>query len=178
MHSANGVLMLEEEIPQWGYYYCQFKSPRVFCRQQQSLPGICTLSLFVVIVSHFGLRFYLLTKCSNEAFFYLRTQAWRAGRALQRVFFFFGISHSPRTPLGHAHRWTICKHYVDKLQRFSPNCHNIFILTIPTALGRRSGAVYGEKSPKTSLVCIYCYGNTLYIVNVTTCEAMLAWLIG
>ena len=100
--------------------------------------------------------------------YYLRTQAWRAGRVLQRVFFFFGISHSPRTPLGHAHRWSICKHYVDKLQRFSPKCHNIFILTMPTALGWRSGAVYGEKSPKTRLVRIYCYGNTLYIVNLIT----------
>ena len=42
----------------------------------------------------------------------------------------------------------------------------MFILTMPTALGRRSGAVYGEKSPKTRLVRIYCYGNTLYIVNL------------
>ena len=63
----------------------------------------------------------------------------------------------------------ICKHYVDKLQRFSPNCHKIFILTIPAALGRRSGAVYGEKSPKTRLVRIYYYGNALYIVN------LIAW---
>ena len=38
---------------------------------------------------------------------------------------------------------------------------------MPTALGRRSGAVYGKKSPKTRLVRIYCYGNTLYIVNLT-----------
>ena len=80
----------------------------------------------------------------------------------------FGISHSPRTPLGHYHRGSICKHYVDKLQRFSPKCHNIFILTMPTALGWRYGAVYGEKSPKTRLVRIYCYGNTLYIVNLIT----------
>ena len=29
---------------------------------------------------------------------------------------------------------------------------------MPTALGRRSGAVYGEKSPKTRLARIYCYG--------------------
>ena len=35
-----------------------------------------------------------------------------------------------------------------------------------TALGRRSGAVYGEKSPKTSFAPIYCYGNTLNIVNL------------
>ena len=83
-------------------------------------------------------------------------------------YFFFGISHSPRTPLGHSHRWSICKHYVDKLQRFSPKCHNIFILTMPTALGWRYRAVYGEKSPKTRLVRIYCYGNTLYIVNLST----------
>ena len=83
-------------------------------------------------------------------------------------FIFFGISHSPKTPLGHAHRWSICKHYVDKLQRFFLNCHNILILTMPTALGRRSEPVYGEKSPKTRLVCIYCYGNTLYIVNLIT----------
>ena len=34
-----------------------------------------------------------------------------------------------------------------------------------TASGRRSGAVYGEKSPKTRLARIYCYGNTLNIVN-------------
>ena len=34
---------------------------------------------------------------------------------------------------------------------------------MPTALGRRSGAVYGEKSPKTHMARIYCYGNTLYI---------------
>ena len=40
---------------------------------------------------------------------------------------------------------------------------------MPTALGRRSGAVYGEKSPKTRLVRIYCYGNTSYIVN------LIAW---
>ena len=37
---------------------------------------------------------------------------------------------------------------------------------MPTALGRRSGAVYREKSPKTRVVRIYCYGNTLYIVNL------------
>ena len=37
---------------------------------------------------------------------------------------------------------------------------------MPTALGRRSGAVYGEKSLKTRLARIYCYGNILYIVNV------------
>ena len=37
---------------------------------------------------------------------------------------------------------------------------------MPTALGRRSGAVYGEKSPKTRLVRIYCYGSTLYVVNL------------
>ena len=79
-------------------------------------------------------------------------------------YFFFGISHSPRTLLGHAH----CKHYVDKLQRFSPNCHNTFMLTMPTALGRRSGAVYGENSPKTRLVHNYCDGNTLYIVNLVS----------
>ena len=91
---------------------------------------------------------------------------------LCKGFYFFGISHSPRTPLGHAHRWSNCKHYVDKLQTFSPNCHNIFILTMPTALGRRSGAVYGDKWPKTRLVRIYCYGNTLYIVNLITWLAM------
>ena len=50
--------------------------------------------------------------------------------------------------------------------KFSPNCHNIFILTMPAALGRSSGAVYGEKLPKTHLACIYCYGNTLYVVNL------------
>ena len=36
---------------------------------------------------------------------------------------------------------------------------------MPTALGRRLGAVYGEKSPKTRLARIYCYGNTLYTVE-------------
>ena len=35
---------------------------------------------------------------------------------------------------------------------------------MPTALGRRSGTVYGENSPKTRLALIYCYGNTLNIV--------------
>ena len=127
----------------------------------------------------FPLNFKILAKLKLRLFRhnYLRTQAWRAGRVLQRVLFFFGISHSPRTPLGHAHRWSICKHYVDKLQRFSPKCHNIFILTMPTALGWRSGAVYGEKSPKTRLVRIYCYGNTLYIVNLITWQAMFARLI-
>ena len=90
--------------------------------------------------------------------------SWASRAGLSSMSFLFGISHSPRTPLGHSHRWSICKHYVDKLQRFSPKCHNIFILTMPTALGRRYGAVYGEKSPKTRLVRIYCYGNTLYIV--------------
>ena len=30
-------------------------------------------------------------------------------------FYFFGISHSPRTLLGHDHRCSIFKHYVDKL---------------------------------------------------------------
>ena len=49
---------------------------------------------------------------------------------------------------------------------FSPNWHNIFILTMPTASGQRSGAVCGEKSPKTRSARIYCYGNTLYIVNL------------
>ena len=49
--------------------------------------------------------------------------------------FFFGISHCLSTPLGHAPRSSICKHYVGKLQRFSPKCHNIFILTMPTSLG-------------------------------------------
>ena len=39
---------------------------------------------------------------------------------------------------------------------------------MPTALGRRSGAVYGEKSPKTRLVRISCYCNTLHIVNLIT----------
>ena len=39
---------------------------------------------------------------------------------------------------------------------------------MPTALGQRSGAVYGEKSPKTRLARIYCYGNTLYVVNLIT----------
>ena len=39
---------------------------------------------------------------------------------------------------------------------------------MPTALGRRSGAVYGEKSPKTRLARIYCYGNTLYVANYQT----------
>ena len=34
---------------------------------------------------------------------------------------------------------------------------------MPTASGRRSGAVYGEKSPKTRLALIYCYANTLYL---------------
>ena len=38
---------------------------------------------------------------------------------------------------------------------------------MPTALGRRSGAADGEKSPKTRLVRIYCYDNTLYIVNLS-----------
>ena len=33
---------------------------------------------------------------------------------------------------------------------------------MPTALGRRSVAVHGEKPQKTRLVRIYCYGNTLY----------------
>ena len=37
---------------------------------------------------------------------------------------------------------------------------------MPTASGRRSGAVCGEKSTKTRLARIYCYGNTLYIVNL------------
>ena len=37
---------------------------------------------------------------------------------------------------------------------------------MPTALSRRSGAVYGEKSPKTRLARIYCYGNTINIVNM------------
>ena len=45
---------------------------------------------------------------------------------------------------------------------------------MPTALGRRSGAVYGEKSPKTRLVRIYCYGNTLYIVNLIKKQAVFA----
>ena len=40
---------------------------------------------------------------------------------------------------------------------------------MPTASGRRSWAVYGEKLPKTRLARIYCYGNTLYIVN------LIAW---
>ena len=35
-----------------------------------------------------------------------------------------------------------------------------------TALVRRSGAVYGEKSRKTRLARIYCYGSTLYILNL------------
>ena len=39
-------------------------------------------------------------------------------------------------------------------------------LTMPTASGRRSGAVCSQKSPKTRLARIYCYGNTLYIVNL------------
>ena len=34
---------------------------------------------------------------------------------------------------------------------------------MPTASGRRSGAVCGEKSPKLRLARIYCYGNALYI---------------
>ena len=38
---------------------------------------------------------------------------------------------------------------------------------MPAASGRRSGAVCGEKSPKTRLARIYCYGNTLYIVNLS-----------
>ena len=42
---------------------------------------------------------------------------------------------------------------------------------MPTALGRRSGAVHGEKSPKTRLARIYCYGNTLNIVNLMTVES-------
>ena len=37
---------------------------------------------------------------------------------------------------------------------------------MPTALGRRSAAVYGEKSRKTRLVRIYSSGNTVYIVNL------------
>ena len=37
---------------------------------------------------------------------------------------------------------------------------------MPTALGRRSGAVYGEKSPKTRFALIYCYGIPLNIVNL------------
>ena len=60
-------------------------------------------------------------------------------------YFFFGISHSPRTPLGHARWCSICKHYVDKLQRFSPECHkyihfnnaNCFRLTLWGCLWRK-----------------------------------------
>ena len=37
---------------------------------------------------------------------------------------------------------------------------------MPTSSGRRSGAVYGEKLPKTRLTRIYYYGDTLYIVNL------------
>ena len=36
-----------------------------------------------------------------------------------------------------------------------------------TALGRRFGAFYSEKSPKTRSARIKCYGNTLYIKNST-----------
>ena len=32
-----------------------------------------------------------------------------------KEFYIFGISHSPWTPLGHDHRWSIYKHYVDKM---------------------------------------------------------------
>ena len=46
---------------------------------------------------------------------------------------------------------------------------------MPTASGRRSGAVYGEKLPKTRLARIYCYGNTLqYIVNLIDWQGMFA----
>ena len=49
---------------------------------------------------------------------------------------------------------------------------------MPTTLGRQSGAVYGKKSQKTCLVRIYCYGNTLYIVNLIAYQVMFAWFIG
>ena len=44
------------------------------------------------------------------------------------------------------------------------NPHDRAPLTIPIALGRRSGAVYGEILPKTRLARIYFYGHTLQIV--------------
>ena len=44
---------------------------------------------------------------------------------------------------------------------------------MPSASGRRSGAVCGEKSPKTRLARIYCYGNTLYIVNLIIWQGCL-----
>ena len=46
-----------------------------------------------------------------------------------------------------------------------------------TASGRRSGAVYGEKLPKTRLARIYCYGDTLYTVNLNVWQGMFAWSI-
>ena len=49
---------------------------------------------------------------------------------------------------------------------------------MPTASGRRSGAVGGEKSPKTLLACFYCYGNTLYIVNLIHGQGTFANLGG
>ena len=42
---------------------------------------------------------------------------------------------------------------------------------MPTPLSRRSGAVYGEKSPKTRLARIYCYGITVNIVNMIHLES-------
>ena len=48
--------------------------------------------------------------------------------------------------------------------KFSPNCHNIFILTMPTALGRCSGAVYGEKSPIHTCL-VFNVTVTLYILH-------------
>ena len=44
---------------------------------------------------------------------------------------------------------------------------------MPTASGRRSGVVCGEKSPKTRLARIYCYGNTLYTVNFIVWQGCL-----
>ena len=45
---------------------------------------------------------------------------------------------------------------------------------MPTALGRRSGAVFGEKSPKTRLARMYCYGNTLNINEMSMWQSQ--WL--
>ena len=163
--------------------HCIRRLPPLPFSPGSNLRGDCFVFCFFLIRFFFNLLFFFI--CFFFSFTYLfflinlkglchgflflhKSRSPRGPLITLRVnSFFFGISHSPRTPLGHAHRCSICKRYADKLQRFSRNCHIIFILTMPTALGRRSGAVYGEKSPKTRLVRIYCYSNTLYIVNLT-----------
>ena len=96
-------------------------------------------------------------------FTFINQAAWGVHGSCATLRFF--LNNSPRTPLDQDRRSSrIRKHCVDKLQNVSPNCHNIFVLTMTTALGRRFNlGLFIAKNGRHSYLLLWV---TLYMPEI------------